>query len=175
MGRRHAEATAGTRRSDIGGRASEARTVPAAPPAPERAQGPQHAVAQSRRTAPTAVTQPQPSRCVTDHQANRSRQPNRSQNRAPASTPRLALLCTPQTGLSSGTSSASILCIIGVAVEPGRSEACRARSKCGPAPRRCRRDGHVVAASACRTLVPLADHQAGDGLGRRQRVAAEGL
>jgi hypothetical protein len=30
-------------------------------------------------------------------------------------------------------------------------------------------------ASWCRTLVPLADHQAGDGLGRRQRVAAEGL
>lgn len=95
--------------------------------------------------------------------------------RVPASNPRLASLCTPQTGLSSGTSSASILCIIGAAVEPGRSEACRARSKCGPAPRRCRRDGRVVAASWCRTLVPLADHQAGDGLGRRQRVAAEGL
>jgi hypothetical protein len=39
------------------------------------------------------------------------------------------------------------------------------------------RDGRGVAAarSWCRTLVPLADHQAGDGLGRRQRVAAEGL
>jgi hypothetical protein len=52
--------------------------VPAAPSAPERAQGPQHAVAHGRRTAPTAVTQPQPSRCVTDHQANRSRQSNRT-------------------------------------------------------------------------------------------------
>ena len=44
-----------------------------------------------------------------------------------------------QTGLSSGTSSASIHCIIGAAARPGRSEACRARSKCGPAPGRCRR------------------------------------
>jgi len=52
--------------------------VPAAPPAPGRAQGPQHAIAHSRRTAPTAVTQPQPSRYVTDHQANRSRRSNRT-------------------------------------------------------------------------------------------------
>jgi 4-carboxymuconolactone decarboxylase len=44
-----------------------------------------------------------------------------------------------------------------------------------PAPGRCRRDGRGAAASWCRTVVALADHQAGDGLGRRQRVAAEGL
>src|ERR1700729_1424949 len=40
------------------GRAERGQNVPAAPPAPEQAQGPQHAVAHSRRTAPTAVTQP---------------------------------------------------------------------------------------------------------------------
>ena len=34
------------------------------------ARGPKHAVAHRRRTAPQAVTQPQPSRYVTDHQAD---------------------------------------------------------------------------------------------------------